>query len=338
MRGGGEVDQRSTGFLDGPHPSGPALTVPPPQFFVGGFDRPNESRAFVHKRILGAAKSFVTSGFNPLSAISGFIPTPRRAAPPRLPPGPRASRFFEEAGRFPAGRGSLPRPIPRRPIPSFAPLRAPRPVTRIREAATAGIPSAPARPVTRIAAVAPTSFAAPAPAPRTGGCGPGFVMRGGKCVRKGGILSATQRFFGFGRPPPRAPPEVTTMARSRTGQAVVGAFGMPAMVPVEEVRRLLVCPRGMVLGTDDLCYPKGVLSSRNLHRKWRRPPRAPVTAADARAIRKAAATRDRVLQLAKDVGLHASKTRPAKQVKAAPHQHLLAAPAQHIRVISEETN
>jgi len=119
------------------------------------------------------------------------------------------------------------------------------------------------------------------------------------------------------------------------GQAVVGAFGMPAMVPETEMVRTLRCPRGMVLGTDDLCYPKGVLSSRNLHRKWRRPPRPTISAGDARAIRVAAAAKDRVLKLAKDVGLHASKTKPAPQPKKG-HQHLLAPPPQVLRVISEE--
>jgi len=295
---------------------------------------PHDSRGFLHKRILGAARAFVTSGFNPLSALGGFIGTPRRRVPAKPPPGPRASRPFQEGGF--ADPGVVARRRGAGPV--FQPPRAPRPVSRIREAATGGAPSAPARPVTRIAAQLPTVFTAPArlrlSRERAGGCQAGFEMRGGKC-RRIGILGATMDFFGV---EPKSKRETTTMARPSFGQAVVGAFGMPAMVPIEELRRLLVCPRGMVLGTDDLCYPKGVLSSRNLHRKWRRPPRAPVTAADARAIRRASATRDRVLQLAKDVGLHASKTRPAKQVKPAPHQHLLAAPAQHIRVISEETN
>jgi len=33
---------------------------------------PNDTRNFVHKRLFGAAKGFVTSGFNPLGAIGGF--------------------------------------------------------------------------------------------------------------------------------------------------------------------------------------------------------------------------------------------------------------------------
>lgn len=34
---------------------------------------PNERRNFVHKRLIGAAKGFVSSGFNPLSAAGGFL-------------------------------------------------------------------------------------------------------------------------------------------------------------------------------------------------------------------------------------------------------------------------
>jgi len=126
------------------------------------------------------------------------------------------------------------------------------------------------------------------------------------------------------------------MARRRGSfQAVEGAFGMAAMVPQEELRRTLVCPRGMVLGEDDLCYPKAILPRRSKFRKHRGQARPVISAADSKAIRKAARARDRVLKLAKDVGLHASKTKPASR-KAPKHQHLLAPP--QLRVISEETN
>jgi len=129
------------------------------------------------------------------------------------------------------------------------------------------------------------------------------------------------------------------------GRAVVGGFGLPAMVPdvVGQITRrdgssgpILRCMRTMVLGTDNLCYPKAVLPRRSKFRKWRGDPRPAVSAGDVRAIRKAAAAKDRVLNLAKDVGLFASKSRPAPRSK--PHQHLIAAPAKQLRVISEETN
>ncbi len=38
-----------------------------------GFRPPNDSRGFVHKRIGRGLKKFVTSGFNPLAGIGGFV-------------------------------------------------------------------------------------------------------------------------------------------------------------------------------------------------------------------------------------------------------------------------
>jgi len=54
-----------------------------------GNSLPHERRNFVHKRILGAATAFVTSGFNPVAAIGSFV-APRRAAP-RAPAVQRAA-------------------------------------------------------------------------------------------------------------------------------------------------------------------------------------------------------------------------------------------------------
>ena len=65
---------------------------------------------FVHKRLLGAAKSFVTSGFNPLAAAGGFLQRPspavtvaqqvRRPAPRTLTARPSASSAAgKEMGR-----------------------------------------------------------------------------------------------------------------------------------------------------------------------------------------------------------------------------------------------
>jgi len=107
------------------------------------------------------------------------------------------------------------------------------------------------------------------------------------------------------------------------------------MVPVQvgQIQRrdgsvgpILRCARGMVLGMDNLCYPKAVLPRRSKFRKWRGQARPAVSAADVKAIRTAAAAKGRVLALAKDVGLHASVTRPKTKAEIlAPHQHLLLA-------------
>lgn len=91
------------------------------------------------------------------------------------------------------------------------------------------------------------------------------------------------------------------------GAAVVGAFGMAALIPAivgevngNPIRR---CPRGSVLGKDDLCYNK---LPKNF-RKWPRAARAPVTAGDAKAIRRAESARGRVKKLAGDVGFTCKK-------------------------------
>jgi len=52
--------------------------------------KPNDQRAFFHKRIGRAVKSFVTSGFSPTAAAAGFLsPPPRRRAPTRTLPARR---------------------------------------------------------------------------------------------------------------------------------------------------------------------------------------------------------------------------------------------------------
>lgn len=140
------------------------------------------------------------------------------------------------------------------------------------------------------------------------GCPPGFRMVAGKCQPASGLYSPTTYSTGT----PAQPGQ--TLARG--GQAVVGAFGMPAMEPdivgvVEDrngvrqpIRR---CMAGMVLGKDDLCYPKQVLGRRGKWRKHPAPAKAPVTAEDAKAIRKAASAKNRVKKLAGDVGFTCKK-------------------------------
>lgn len=264
------------------------------------YDLHGTESGFVHRRLLGAAGGFLTGGIP--GAAAGFVLGGGGA--PAAVPRPRAVSI---APPLPPVR-TLAQPIVLTQIP--------RPVTRLAQAAVTLQPTAPPRPVTRLLNQAVLSFS-PA-APTAGPCEPGFVLENNLCVRAGGFLPSIERTFGTDFP------GGTVVARG--GGAVVGAFGMPAMVPARLARTVLQCPRGAVLGTDDLCYPKGVLSARNLHRKWRRAPRPVVSNADAKAIRRAAATRDRVLKLAKDVGLHASKTKPTarKSPAATHHPHQLA--------------
>jgi len=152
-------------------------------------------------------------------------------------------------------------------------------------------------------------------------CGAGMIRVSGICIDPSAAL-------------PGGDPLFTTAG----GNAVAGGFGLPAFTPVQEQVLTRRCPKRMVLGFDNLCYPKAVLPPRSQFRKWKRPPSPTLSRRDEAAITRAASAKDRVLTLAKKAGLHASKTRPAPRSKA-DHQHLLSPGLpQLLKVISESTN
>lgn len=97
---------------------------------------------------------------------------------------------------------------------------------------------------------------------------------------------------------------VTTQAG---GAAVQGSFGMPAIQPTVESRTHRSCPDGMVLGKDNLCYPKAILSRRSKFRKWRQPRRPMFTAGDLNAIRRAERLKKKARKIGKDLGLKVTK-------------------------------
>jgi len=78
-------------------------------------------------------------------------------------------------------------------------------------------------------------------------------------------------------------PTITTPAEGDF-QAVQGAFGMPAIAPKSAMRQRFVCPPGMVLGDDNLCYPKAVLRRSSRFRKWRPGRKAVLTGGDLNKI------------------------------------------------------
>lgn len=98
------------------------------------------------------------------------------------------------------------------------------------------------------------------------------------------------------------------------GQATIGAFGRPAMVPAQvgtvqrndgTVSPVLRCLRGMVLGMDDLCYPKGSIPRQ--YRKWKPACKPPMTCSDAKALRRIGTLQARVKKLASSAGLSTKK-------------------------------
>lgn len=149
----------------------------------------------------------------------------------------------------------------------------------------------------------------PAPPPIAGlqagpaDCPRGTIMFRGTCISPGDL--------GPGGPPATFPVSGTKVSggcpEGAPRATTVGSFGLPAAEPCVETRIHRSCGPGMVLGKDNLCYPRQVLSRRSRFRKWRQPPRPPVTSGDVKAIRRAARTRDRVKELAKDVGFKTPK-------------------------------
>jgi len=135
-----------------------------------------------------------------------------------------------------------------------------------------------------------------------GGCPAGMVRFRDTCVD----LTAL---------PPGGDPAFTPTG----GFATVGAFGLPALSPTGVSRIVRKCGRGMVLGIDNLCYPKAVLTGRSKFRKWRRPVRPPISRRDVVAIKRAAGARDRVKELAKEVGLTVGAKRPAPKRHSQKH-------------------
>lgn len=133
-------------------------------------------------------------------------------------------------------------------------------------------------------------------------CPDGFRLDSqGRCVTAG-LPGTIQRILPGGK---------TGTLSDVQGQAVVGAFGVPGLLPAQvgviNGGPILKCPAGMVLGKDDICYVRSVLPRQ--FRKWPRAPRPPITAGDAKAIRKAEGAKRRVKKLAGSVGFACTKKR-----------------------------
>lgn len=173
---------------------------------------------FVHKRLLGAAKGFVTSFGDPRAAIRGFAEGGREAAIPISVP----------------VRRTAPRTLTARPDQFSAAGKEIGREAKFGMGATAGRPIA--------------SFA-----PGGRPCQPGFIFRNGRCERTG-LIGTAERFFpggATGIAPPRG-----FGAQEPVGDAVMGRYGA-ALVPGSRIIDRAVCLRGMQLGDDGLCYNRG---------------------------------------------------------------------------------
>jgi len=106
-------------------------------------------------------------------------------------------------------------------------------------------------------------------------CQPGHVFRNGRCERTG-LVARAQRIVGGGQEGTQA---------DIFGEAVVGAFGVPGLVPAFESVPTLRCPAGTVLGRDDICYRKGSIPVQ--FRKWRPAPKPFISGGDRKCLLRA---------------------------------------------------
>lgn len=132
-------------------------------------------------------------------------------------------------------------------------------------------------------------------------CNPGFELRGGQCV-------PIVQIGGGGSNVPMLPPttNITTPAEGAF-QAVSGAFGMPAIAPRHEFVGRFNCPKGMVLGEDELCYPKQVLRRDSRFRKWKPGVRPLLTGGQRNNLRKARVSLMKVKEAGSSLGLTVKK-------------------------------
>jgi len=112
-------------------------------------------------------------------------------------------------------------------------------------------------------------------------CPTGYRWDGSRCVVEG-IGGYVERML------PGGSTGVLPQGSGGYGEAVVGAFGVPALVPAQVGQinggPILRCPTGAVLGKDNLCYMKGSIPSK--YRKWRPGPRPLLTGGEMKMLRK----------------------------------------------------
>jgi len=125
--------------------------------------------------------------------------------------------------------------------------------------------------------------------------------------------------------PPGGAPAFTPRAGSDVfGEAVMGRYGA-ALSPGSVTQTRMVCPRGTVLGNDNLCYNKRDL--KKSERKWIPERRPLLTGGDLNAItraRKAGRAVAKKTMWLQDMGM---LPKPAAKTRRKKHAHALPAPA-----------
>lgn len=113
-------------------------------------------------------------------------------------------------------------------------------------------------------------------------------------VPKPGLRGAAERLFPGGKT------GFIVAGQENGALPMIGPFGVQPGVKEVAVR---VCPTGMRLGIDGLCYPKQLLAARSKLRAWPSEMRPPVTNADRRALNKIDSVRTKLRKMGKKADL-----------------------------------
>jgi len=288
--------------------------------------RPNDRRNFVHKRLLGGIKGFVSSGFNPLAGVAGFLGGGGggRAGPAvRATPGPRT---FPVGATFP---GTFqPSAVTARRITAPPPRMTVRPSARAIAQPTLLRP--PARAVAPRTLTARPSLASAAEKNRArsfkfpefidetarrlgiiggngNGCDPPLIMsEGGNCIAPTSPRGAEL----FGADP------------------ILGQYGAGFIAGTQLVDKA-TCPRGTVLGSDGICYNRTQIT--NKQRMWPAGRKPLLTGGDLRALSTAARAGRRLEGATKRLQRLGLMKKPAARSRPSPRrQRTLTAGDVHI--------
>lgn len=249
---------------------------------------PNDIRPFVHKRIGRGLKSFVTSGFNPLSAAGGFL-----------------------------SEGARPRPRPRIALPRAVQTRASRP-TPVVVAAAAARPSIFTQAQKELGRRLKSQFGVSEGRERFAK----ILAGGSECppLMKRDPVDGRCKFFLGDRPGPDTRP-LEIGPGTPVGDAVMGRYGA-GLEPGSQIVDRAVCLRGMVLGNDGVCYNRSQI--RNTERMWPKGRRPLLTGGDMRAISTAARAGRRLEGATKrlqKIGLMKKPPPRRKAVSGPTHHH-----------------